>query len=324
MNEEELAALADKLLAQGLGEDEILEHLSNAKHGGAPAEEGELDATSPVEAASMHAIDALSMGLGDRPGKGSGYGGGEGGRQMLSDEDRQSREMSADERELALAIAEQEHPTASKVGRYGTLALPIVGLGPKGVASLGKGLASGGGRMLKVIKGMMGEAPIVGKRGMLGRPIRAGMKAFAESKPPVIPKAPIKTQGGYPSIEGGMGGEATMGLSAGEARALNAPRARAAELAARKASPLKAAKAAMSPSAEKASAQVAEDALTQGARARVQPHAPKARFSKFAADQAERFKGFTEEQLRKALKSGIDVTEQSARAELVRRGIGMS
>lgn len=235
MNDDELAALADKLYAQGLGDDEVDEHLRRAM---GTAGENE---TTPVEAGAMHALDALSFGLGSgRPGEFSGYQGGAGGRQMLSPEARAEREAGADDYDTALAGAEQEHPTAATVGRYGTLALPIVGIGPKGVMSAARGVAGAGARLAGVGKAMADELPVVGRRGLIGRPVRAGMKAWEGSRPvtampvPPTPNAArgafeVPPQGSFPPIEGTGGGQTTFGMSVGEARAANAPAAYARE-----------------------------------------------------------------------------------------------
>lgn len=239
MNDDELAALADKLYAQGLGDDDVDEHLRRAM--GTPVE----NETTPIEAGAMHALDALSFGLGGgRPGEFSGYQGGAGGRQMLSPEARAEREAGADDYDTALAGAEQEHPTAATVGRYGTLALPIVGIGPKGVMSAARGVAGAGGRLAGVGKAIADELPVVGRRGLVGRPVRAGMKAWEGSRPvtaipvPPTPNAAkgafeVPPQGSFPPIEGTAGGKTTFGMSAGEARAANAPQAAAREQAAR-------------------------------------------------------------------------------------------
>jgi len=237
VNDEELAALADKLIEQGLSDDEIVAHLSRAKIGSAPQE----DATSPIEAGAMHAFDALT-GYSTAPRGGWSLGG---SAELESPEERAQQQTIAEDRQAALAVAGQEHPIASMVGRYGTLALPIVGMGPRGLMATGKGLAQGGGRVLSAGKAMLGETPIIGRRGMVGRPVRAGIKAWQKSAPNATPQptvAPrghghgqttpafeIPPQGSFPPIGEAGGGRSTLGLSAGEARAANAPAAYARE-----------------------------------------------------------------------------------------------
>lgn len=336
MNEEELAALAEKLLAQGLPEDEILAHLSHAKHGGAAepgigeyvAEAGKglgdvaLAIPRTLKAAG-HAVTEALPGLGHEP----NY---EPAKELalsipMMGYNAEKNAMEAEGPEKVRALMNLASlgllglgakgkgpalPTAAAAARGGLKLLPSA------KAMMGKGAQVAGG----VGKAMFDELPVVGRRGIVGRPVRAGLKAAkaAMQKTPDATEVVTET---FEPIEGTGGGVTTEGMSAGEARAANAPLARAKELASRRNTVSR-----ETPITSERLPEGVDDALTQGARQRVQPGATKGRLSRFAKEQAERYQSYDTDRLVQITKNpnAQQVAKDGAQAELVKRGVGIS
>lgn len=142
MNEEELTALAEKLIGQGLSDDEVSMHLDRARMGEQPE-----DQTSPMGAMAAHAADEL-VGYSDTPtSSGASRGGGTPTINAKDWATTQSRRNYLDQ-------AEGEHPTASNVGTAGGILLPLF-------TELGAGAVRNGPAMVRKAAGLGDYFPFI-------------------------------------------------------------------------------------------------------------------------------------------------------------------
>lgn len=218
MNDDELLALAKKLYDQGLGDDEVDEHLRRAMMGQGTDETISGPAAFGMGLASSTAGDVSAdlepehrgrMAKAFAPQSGIGRG----------------INQTIEEQMATSDAAQTERPGAHFLGAITPAVMDMGG----SLAASAPSLLRGAGRLLRTGKEYAGATK-------LGRAYqRAG-----RSTPPSPAPSPNRyrgfeepPQGSFPAIEGTGGGRTTFGMSVGEARAANAPMASAREHAVR-------------------------------------------------------------------------------------------